>query len=101
MKTWKILIISDDVQGSLKEFLNYVAGKASNDAYVKKLDEAVKKARQNKEWRREYMTLFMRDFENQEIGREEGINKQIRDHIMMLLEDGRKPEEIADFCKYP
>ena len=42
---------ADDVHGKLKEFLNYVAGKPSDDEYVKKLDAAVYKARQNKEWR--------------------------------------------------
>lgn len=30
------------------------------------------KAKQNREWRHEYMTLLMRDQENREIGREEG-----------------------------
>ena len=41
----------DDVSGHLKEFLRYVAGESSDDDYVKKLDDAVKKARANKEWR--------------------------------------------------
>ena len=88
---------ADDVHGKLKEFLNYVAGKHSDDEFVKKLDEAVYKARQNKEWRREYMTLAMRDLENQEIG----IEKEQKRQIEKLLKKGKTPEEIVDFCDYP
>lgn len=63
----------DDVSKELRAFLDYVAGKKPEDTYVKKLEEAVKKARLNKEWRHEYMTLLMRDRVNIEKGREEGI----------------------------
>ena len=38
----------DDVNGKLKAFLDYVAGKSVNDEYVSKLDAAVRKARANK-----------------------------------------------------
>ena len=87
----------DDVSGRLKEFLRYVAGESSEDEYVKKLDDAVKMARANKEWRREYMTLMMRDLENQEMGKE----KRDREKIEVMLRKGKSPEEIADFCDYP
>ena len=92
---------ADDVHGSLKEFLDYVAGKPSDDEYVKKLDAAVYKARQNKEWRREYMTLYMRDLENREIGIEEGKNRRDREKIEAMLRKGKTVEEISDFCDYP
>ena len=92
---------ADDVQGSLKEFLNYVAGKPSDDAYVKKLDEAVRKARKNKEWRREYMTLEMRDLENREMGREEGRESEQKRQIEKMLKKGKTIDEIVDFCDYP
>ena len=87
----------DDVSGSLKEFLNYVAGKPSDDEYVRKLDDAVKMARANKEWRREYMTLMMRDLENQEMG----AARAHKEMIERLLRSGKTPEEIHDFCGYP
>ena len=57
------------VSGELKAFLDYVAGKLSEDTFVKKLERAVEKAKQNREWRREYMTLLMRDKENRKIGK--------------------------------
>ena len=63
------------------------------------------------------MTLMMRDLENQEIGREEGRkegraegreegreegrNERDKEKIEEMLRDGKTPEEIADFCKYP
>ena len=67
----------DDIEDrpKLKAFLDYVAGKVSDDEYVQKLDKAVKMAKGNKEWRREYMTLMMRDLENQELGEKRGIEK--------------------------
>ena len=87
---------ADDVDGSLKVFLDYVAGRPSDNEYVKKLEAAVRKARQNKEWRREYMTLIMRDLENQEIG----IEKEQKRQIERLLKKGKTVEEIADLGDY-
>ena len=45
----------------------------------------------------EYMTLMMRDLENQELGKEE----QKREHIADMLKKGKTPQAIADFCDYP
>ena len=67
------------------------------DEYVRKLDDAVKMARANKEWRREYMTLMMRDLENQEMG----AARAHKEMIERLLRSGKTPEEIHDFCGYP
>ena len=47
------------------------------------------------------MTLMMRDLENQELGEERGIEKEQKDRIAMMLRDGKTPQAIADFCKYP
>lgn len=67
----------NDVSRELKAFLDYVAGKKSEDAFVNKLEEAVKAAKKNREWRREYMTLLMRDQENIEKGIEKGIRGRV------------------------
>ena len=37
---------------------------------MERLEEAVKEAKKNREWRHEYMTLLMRDQENVKIGEE-------------------------------
>ncbi len=53
---------------------------------MQKLEDAVKKARQNREWRREYMTLLMRDQENQEKGKEIGMEIGIYEVISTYRE---------------
>ena len=87
----------DDIGGSLRAFLDYVAGKNADDDYVRRLDAAVRKARANKEWRREYMTLMMRDLENQE----KGAEKERKNIIAEMLRKGKDPQSIADFCGFP
>ena len=101
----------DDINDKLKSFLDYVAGdmKTLGDEYIKKLDDAVKKAKMNKEWRREFMLINMRDLEKREegieIGREEGRaegrNQEQRNRIAEMLQKGKTPQAIADFCGYP
>ena len=67
----------DDVSRELKAFLDYVAGKKPEDSFVRRLEEAVKEAKKNREWRHEYMTLLMRDQVNIEKGIEKGIKQGI------------------------
>ena len=82
----------DDVSPELKSFLDYVAGKKNDDSFVKELDEEVRKVRESKEWRRDYMTLLMRDQENIEkgikIGLEQGIEQGLEQGIEQGLEQG-------------
>ena len=54
-----------------------MAGRETKDSYVKKLKDAVKQAKKNREWTYEYMTLLMRDQENIEKGIEKGITTGI------------------------
>lgn len=55
-----------------------------------KLDKTVKKAKMDRKWRQEYMTLYMRDLENIEIGKEEGRKEgrqeEREDGIKILIE---------------
>ena len=87
----------DDVSKELKAFLDYITGKKTADSYVEKLEEAVKEAKKNREWRHEYMTLLMRDQENQKIGEKRGEKngeKKMAKLIMLLNEDGRLSDII-------
>ncbi len=87
----------DDVSKELKAFLDYVAGKETEDSYVEELEEAVKKAKRNREWRHEYMTLLMRDQENQEIGEKRGEKRgeeKMAQLIILLNEDGRLSDVV-------
>ena len=76
-----------DDRPRLKAFLDYVVGIVSDDEYIQKLDRAVKKARMNKDWRREYMTLMMRDLENKELGREEGRVEGQQDALVTAIKN--------------
>lgn len=85
----------DDVSQELKAFLDYVAGKKSEDSFVEKLEEAVKEAKKNREWRHEYMTLLMRDQENQEKGKVQERHKI----IMKMIRQGFSVEQIVALCE--
>ena len=82
---------ADDVSKELRDFLDYVGGKDVDNDYVREVDEAVKAARMNKEWRNQYMTMLMRDLENKEIGRKEGEQNAAR-LFNYLWENGRSEE---------
>ena len=89
-ETTKIFLNSagtmDDVPKDLKEFLDYVSGKeVSGNQFVDALDSAVQRARADDEWRREYMTLYMRDRENLEKGREEGLKEGREEGALDML----------------
>ena len=86
----------DDTSQELRAFLDYVAGKESEDAFVKKLEEAVKQAKKNREWRHEYMTLLMRDQENIEKWFEKG---KIYGAVSTYMELGLSDSEILERLK--
>lgn len=81
----------------LKAFLDYAAGKKPADPFVDELEEAVENARKNREWRHEYMTLLMRDQENQEIGEE-----KLAKLIQILSKNNRLPDitKVTDDKEY-
>lgn len=60
----------DDVSPELRAFLDYMAGRKSEDTFVKKLEAAVKEAKENIEWKHDYIIL-QEDKENIEKVRKE------------------------------
>ena len=70
--------------------MDYVSGKEPEDAYVRKLEQAVAEAKKNREWRHEYMTLLMRDQENLERGRREGRREGREEGRREGKEEGRR-----------
>lgn len=86
----------DDVSKELKAFLDYVAGKSTEDAFVKKLELAVKEAKRNREWRYEYMTLLMRDQENIEQGIKQGIEALVSTLKDLGVEDDLIVKKIQE-----
>ena len=105
----------NDVSSELRAFLDYLGGKKSEDEYVQKLEKAVREAKRNRKWRHEYMTLLMRDQENQEIGEERGRREgrlegrregQLEGELRKLVSQIRKKqlrgyqkEQIADLLE--
>ena len=80
-----------DVSEELRSFLDYVAGRRKTETgYVRKLEDAVREAKKNREWRHEYMTLLMRDLENLEKGREEGRKEGRKEGIKEGRKEGRE-----------
>lgn len=96
----------NDISKEAKSFLDYVDGKESDDEFVKKLKKEVEKIKGNEEWRREYMTLMMRDQENLEKGRMESAKVIARNLIMNGVDDavviqstGLSQEEFEEIKK--
>jgi len=87
---------ADDVSPECKAFLEYVAGKPSNDEFVQALEERVREVKMNKEWRRDYMTMHMRDLVNREDGREEGREEGLAMAILRVLKKNGSITQTAD-----
>lgn len=88
------------LNATLRAFLSYINnGTLTENTFITLLDNEIKKARENLEWRREYMTLFMRDQENQELGRAEG---RLLNNIALVrkkLAKNLSVEAIADILE--
>ncbi len=89
----------DDVSKESGAFLDYVAGRETEDSYVKKLQNAVDRAKKNREWRHEYMTLLMRDQENIEKGIEKGTLQERRKIIIQMIGQGFNDGQIMSVCE--
>ena len=63
----------DGVSEELAAFLNYLKADVVKTNLVQMIESEVEKARKHEEWEVEYMTLFLRDQENQDIGLERGL----------------------------
>ena len=116
---------ADDVSPELKAFLQYVgSGKVADDGFVRDLDEAVSRVRENRKWRREYMVmnLWQQDIEREaqrkglSEGRAEGemlaiislVRKKAAKHFSaediadMVERDVKTVTDILDcICQYP
>jgi len=100
----KILIFNTkgkyiNVPDKVKEFLDYIETKKSTNAFTDKIDIAVNKARQNKEWRLEYMKTLLHDMdvrlEGEEIGREKGRIELLVSQIVKKIKKGKTFDIIA------
>ena len=107
-ETYKVFLNADGTNGNasdeLKDFLHLLRDGYGKSRLVKKIEEQVVKAREHKEWRLEYMTLYMRDRQNREEGFEEGRKEgnvegredQKMDSIRNALKKGYSISVAAD-----
>ena len=93
-ETYKVFLNADgtkgDVSDEMKDFLHLLKDGYGKSPLTKKIEEQVIKAREHKEWRLEYMTLYMRDRQNREEGFEEGLEKGIKKGLEEGLKEERK-----------
>lgn len=71
---------ADDVSEKMKSFLAYVAGSRPSSEFTAQLENAVQKARDHIQWRKEYMT-FLEQLEKQykegyDKGHKEGVEQE-------------------------
>ena len=83
----------DDISMEMDEFLKFVAGQSSNSRFTSAIQNEVNKARTNQEWRVEYMTLHMRDMENQEIG-------EARKLVLVVGNVSKKLGDVQAACDF-
>lgn len=83
---------ADDVNDELKDVLHFIGGEKPQSVYAKELEKAVEEVKSSEEWRREYMTLLMRDRENQEYGE---LVKEV-ELTRKKLHKGKTTDIIAD-----
>lgn len=82
---------ADDVSPEMKDFLDWLSGNQGKSRLVCELEEAVQRVRDHKEWRTEYMTLFMRDQEMMRKGMQQGTMST----LFSLVEDGILAIDVA------
>ena len=95
---------ADDMTEDMKSFLSYLVDGIPRDEFTETIDDAVEQAKLCDEWREEFMTLEMRDWEKREEGREEGIvigrekgkNEAKAEMIMTMLSKGFSEETLLD-----
>ena len=98
----KIILNTEGTVGNinedLKDTLDFMAGRKPKGSYAKGLENAVDEVKESEKWRREYMTLFMRDKENQRLGRLEQTVTVIRRGQKKLEQGKLGYEELIDLA---
>lgn len=80
--------ISDD----LMDFFELLRNGHGKSVLSKKIEHQVRNAKNHIEWRREYMTLFLRDIDKKEEGRAEGVMETV---FSLVQEGDLSPEKGA------
>ena len=85
---------SDDINGELKAFLDFMLGKTSGDPFIERLSEQMSIAKLNAKWRRVYMRNMLHERELQAEALIKGSNKMMNIMLELMLKTGSSPEQI-------
>ena len=85
---------SDDINGELKAFLDFMLGKTSRDPFIERLSEQMSIAKLNAKWRRAYMRNMLHERELQTEALIKGGNKMVKIMLELMLKTGSSPEQI-------
>ena len=87
--------ISEAPEG-IREFLNYVQTEIAEDDFTSQLDQEIKRARLNEDWRAEYLKTYVNDMDMRREGYIEGEISKEKELINRWLKKGKAIAEIAD-----
>lgn len=87
---------TNDVDKELETMLKYIETGIPSDDYTRSLDEDVHVIRENRKWRREYMTLQMKYNEIMDEARTEGEIKSFIRLVCKKLQKNKSIENIID-----
>ena len=73
---------------NIKAFLKYINGQKEDNEFINKINEKVEKIKQNKEWRREFMTFEMKLNETFEQGLKQGVEQGVKQGIEQGVKQG-------------
>ena len=85
----------------LRPFCRYTMTGEAQDDFTERVNRAVEKGKKNKDWKRDFMNLQMRLYDERKKGREEGRNAVVRELVLRKLDKGFSAEEIADLDGIP
>ncbi len=97
-KTYKVFYnttaYKEDSNSEVQKFLQYLTTKKAESEFTKKLDVAVSRVREQRYWRKDYMTLAMKYDEWREEGLAEGIHQKAVETARIALQNNLPLEMI-------
>ena len=83
----------------LRALLEYINTQKATDEFTQEIDNAVKEQRRNSLERSRYMTFEQELIERQDMWYEQGINKNKKDVVLGMKEEGLSTDKISKIVK--
>lgn len=85
---------ANDVDNKMKAFLDYVAGKMSDDSYVRRVNMAIEKAKMDSALRRDYLIRMQNQLQSDKRARANGQNELAE--AIHMLKGGKSEDELRN-----